>query len=222
MSDYPSAVLFDMDGTLIDTLPLWRTIDREVIAGYGCELTDDVLDSARHHLSGSIEGIHMFRSHLMRTVGAGITVEQFARDSDDHMARHLRSGVAWMRGARELLYDVCSRGIPAALVTTSPRMLVDAWFSTHEESAFDAVVAGDDVVHGKPHPEPYLTAARLLGVDPASCVAIEDTISGYTSAHDAGCTTVLVSTDPHPVNIQVATLESVTVDHLRVICGRSA
>jgi HAD superfamily hydrolase (TIGR01509 family) len=214
---YPHAVLFDMDGTLINTLPLWRVIDREILAAHGCVVPDEVINGGLMYLTGSVQGIARYRQYLVDAVNAPLTVDRYAELSDQLMARHLRSGVNWMPGAQALLFDVCSRGIPAALVTTSPRMLVDAWFTTHEENPFSAVVTGDEVTHGKPHPEPYLKAAAMLGVDPRKCVAIEDTVSGYTSACAAGCGALLASSHPHDVSNRVPTLAGVTVDDLRVL-----
>jgi HAD superfamily hydrolase (TIGR01509 family) len=213
----PTAVLFDMDGTLINSIPAWRITDREVFARYGHELTEEAINSGLHHLHGSLEGVARFRRHLVETSGAAVTVEQFSRDSDENMARYLRNGIAWMPGAQELLRDVYAQDVPAALVTTSPRVVVDAWLDTHADGMFKAAVAGDEVTRGKPYPEPYLRAAELLEVDPARCIAVEDTPGGYASAVAAGCRTVLVAPERAPGARWVASLEGLGLAELTVV-----
>jgi HAD superfamily hydrolase (TIGR01509 family) len=106
--------------------------------------------------------------------------------------------VPWRPGARELLEALRAEGVPSALVTMSWRSLADAVVAALPDGAFAVVVTGDEVAHGKPHPEPYRAAARLLGVEPEDCVAIEDSNTGAKSAVAAGCTVLCV---PHHVPI---------------------
>jgi HAD superfamily hydrolase (TIGR01509 family) len=104
----------------------------------------------------------------------------------------VRQLVPWRPGARELLAELGARGIPCALVTMSWTRFAVAVVEALPAGSFAAVVAGDDVTHGKPHPEPYLTGAARLGVDPSRCVAIEDSPTGVRSASAAGCVVVAV------------------------------
>jgi HAD superfamily hydrolase (TIGR01509 family) len=101
-------------------------------------------------------------------------------------------------GALDLLAGLGERGIPRALVTMSWRTVVAPVLGALPAGTFDTVVTGDVVSQGKPHPEPYLKAARDLGVDPADCLAIEDSNTGARSAEAAGCTVVVV---PHHVPV---------------------
>ena len=124
----------------------------------------------------------------------------------------------WRPGARRLLTDLHQQGVPCALVTMSWRPLVDAVLEALAPIRFEAVITGDAVTNGKPHPEPYVRAAAELGVDPVQCVAIEDSPTGVTSAAAAGCVVVAV---PNLVEIQPAagryiipSLRDVTPEHL--------
>ena len=147
---------------------------------------------------------------------------------DELLARvvtQVREHVPWRPGARELLDALRAEGVPSALVTMSWRSLADAVVGALPEGAFAAVVTGDEVSHGKPHPEPYRAAARLLGVSPEDCVAIEDSPTGVRSAVAAGVPTLAV---PHVVPVpevagavHVESLAGMTPDRLAEL-ARSA
>jgi len=127
------------------------------------------------------------------------TAEEFARDH----------GVPIRPGARELLAEVAAAGLPHALVTSSEREFMDAVLARTGLS-FDALVCADDVSVTKPDPEPYLLAAKLLGADPARCVALEDSPNGVASAEAAGCRVIavpsLVPIEPAPGRTVVRSL----------------
>jgi HAD superfamily hydrolase (TIGR01509 family) len=116
----------------------------------------------------------------------------------DRVVAEVRRAVPWRPGARELLLSLHAAGVPCALVTMSYARLADAVVAALPAGVFAAVVPGDQVRHGKPHPEPYLTAAARLGVPPGECVAIEDSPPGVQSAQAAGTAVVAV---PHVVPI---------------------
>jgi HAD superfamily hydrolase (TIGR01509 family) len=107
--------------------------------------------------------------------------------------------IPWRPGARELLASLAERGVPCALVTMSYTRLADTMIAQLPPGTFAAVVTGDQVSDGKPHPEAYLTAAARLGADPRDCVAIEDSPTGIASATAAGCVVVGI---PHHVAVQ--------------------
>ena len=124
-------------------------------------------------------------------------------------------------GAVELLDAVAGAGVPAALVSSSYRRLVDAALAELGAGRFAVTVAGDEVDHAKPHPEPYDTAARRLGLDPRRCVVLEDSEAGARSAAAAGCPCVVVPTFPVPPGPwQVVTsLREVTLEGLGALTG---
>jgi HAD superfamily hydrolase (TIGR01509 family) len=98
----------------------------------------------------------------------------------------LEKVIPWRPGAKELLLDLRKNGVKTALVTMSLHRMAQQVVDAIEFDAFDVIVAGDDVLRGKPHPEPYLKAAEQLGFSPERCIAFEDSISGITSAEAAG------------------------------------
>ncbi len=110
----------------------------------------------------------------------------------DHVIASVERSVPWRPGAVELLADLQEHGVPCALVTMSYRRFVAPILAALPEGTFAEVVTGDAVLRGKPHPEPYLKASRALGVDPADCLAIEDSNTGARSAEAAGCTVLVV------------------------------
>jgi HAD superfamily hydrolase (TIGR01509 family) len=127
-------------------------------------------------------------------------------------------GIPWRPGAKELLAEIRERGIRTALVTMSVRRMAEKIVANIPFDAFDVVVSGDEVAEPKPHPEAYLTAAALLGVDARQCVAIEDSVAGLASAVASGATTIgvphvipLPETDEHTL---WTTLAGRTVDDL--------
>jgi HAD superfamily hydrolase (TIGR01509 family) len=184
-----AAVLFDMDGTLIDTEKVWEVAIRELAASYGGRLS---AEARRAMLGASSE-------HTMQLLLADL--DQPWRDPAEGAAwianrvkELFRAGVDWRPGARELLEAVRAAGLPTALVTNTGRSLVDVALGTLGAHNFDVIVCGDEVEHAKPHPGHYLAAAHALGVDPTRCVAIEDSPTGVASATAAGCAVLAI---PH-------------------------
>jgi HAD superfamily hydrolase (TIGR01509 family) len=191
-----AAVLFDMDGLLVDTEPLWFETETEVMGRLGTQWTTQDQEAL---LGGSME----------RTVGyllAKATRSASPRDVErwmtEGMLDRVRAGRVEIRpGARELLAEVAAAGLPYALVTSSERPLAEAVLAG-TGFRFPVTVCGDDVSTTKPDPAPYLLAAKLLEVTPARCVALEDSLNGVASATAAGCAVVAV---PSFVDIPPAT-----------------
>lgn len=191
----PAAVLWDMDGTLVDTEPYWFDIEFELVAEFGGRWTE-----ADAH---SLVGFDLLDSaHELRTRG-GVQLEsvEVVERLLDGVITRVADQLPWRPGAPELLAECVAGGIPCVLVTMSWRRLADAVISSAPTGSFVASVTGDEVRHGKPDPEPYLTAAATLGVDPSECVAIEDSPTGVASALAAGCATLGV---PHVVPVAAA------------------
>lgn len=182
----PAAVLFDMDGTLVDTEDLWWAACAEVALGLGAPLGDD----DREALFGlPVEDAAV---HVTDRAGGGPGPRAVAALLTDAFTRRIESGVTTLPGAVALLESLRAAGIPAGLVSASPRPVVDMVLETVGGHRFRLSVAAGDSARNKPAPDPYLAAAARLGVDPAACVAIEDSPTGIASARAAGCAVIAV------------------------------
>lgn len=178
-ADLPAAVLWDMDGTLVDTEPYWIAEEHLLVSEFGGHWTDE----DAHELIGNalIDSAHYIQEHG----GVPLSADEIIDRLTAGVVARIAAEVPWRPGARELLAELSALGVPCALVTMSYREMAESVVSLLPDGSFRHVVAGDDVTNGKPHPEPYLTAARLLGVPPTRCVAIEDSLTGIASAEAA-------------------------------------
>ena len=191
-SNQLQAVLWDMDGTIVDTEPYWFAAEHAVVAEHGDYWSDD--------LARSVVGFDLLDSgrFMIEHGGVRLTPHEIVELLLDSVVSELKREVPWRTGARELLADVRSAGIPTALVTMSWRRFADEVITALPKGAFDISVVGDDVERGKPHPDAYLLAAERLGVDITKCVAIEDSPTGVASALAAGAIVLAV---PHHVDV---------------------
>lgn len=183
----PKAVVFDMDGLLVDT--------------------ETVVFRAMQHAAGGIGGEMPFAT-FQRMVGLQhahsdlILIEHFGEDFDldawqavvsAHFREQLAAGIALKAGAVEILDQLDVLGLPRAIATSSSLESVRASLGPHSlVDRFDALITRDVQTRGKPHPEPFLKAAAALGVDPSDCLALEDSHNGVRSASSAGMMTVMV------------------------------
>lgn len=183
------AVLFDMDGLLIDSEPLWTVAETELAARLGGVWTDEVKAAVvGHRLDVAIPTI-------LEWYGVPLSPESIAGAWDflqGRMVELFDTQLPVHHGALELIDAVRGRGVATALVSSSYRVLVDAALHRLGAERFDVTLAGDEVTHAKPAPEPYLTACTRLGVEPERAVVLEDAISGVLSAEAAGCPVVAV------------------------------
>ncbi|WP_106181026.1 HAD family hydrolase [Prauserella shujinwangii] len=185
-----AAVLWDMDGTLVDSEKLWDIALYEAATWLGGELTEEQ--------RGTLVGSNMDSTarYLLAVTDRAVTaaaVREVGQWIRDRTAALFTDELPWRPGAREALTAVRSAGITSALVTSTERSLTELALDTIGREFFDITVCGDEVDGlNKPHPEPYLRAARLLGADPERCVAVEDSPPGAESAVAAGCTVLVV------------------------------
>ncbi len=208
MSTKPSAVLWDMDGTLVDTEPYWMEAETDLVTSYGGSWTHD--EAMQLVGKGLLDS-----AGILQAAGVEMEAEAIVQHLTDEVADKLRvQGVPFRPGARELLADLRAAGIPTALVTMSLRRMAERVVDLIDFDAFDLIVAGDEVSHPKPHPAPYLRAAELLEIDIAEAVAIEDSTTGVSSAVASGARTLgiphLVPLDGHGAHELWPTLEGRT------------
>ena len=212
------AVLFDMDGTLVDSEKLWDIAMRELYARHGGVLTAEVREST---VGGSSESV-------IRLVYADLGLEpdpvEMAATADwlhDITGELFDAGLPWCDGARELLDDLAGAAVPMALVTNTRRMLTERALNSIGRHYFTVSVCGDEVQRGKPAPDPYRQAAQLLGLDPAYCLAVEDSVTGAASAEGAGCPVLVVPNDVavpvSPRRRHISSLAGVDLRRLRDI-----
>lgn len=201
--DLPEAVLWDLDGTLIDTEPLWHAEQQQFVeqAGGTWTATDRRAQVGMDMLESSVRLLS--RSPRPPTSDA---MEVSHRIIDGVITR-LQHQVPWCAGARELLDDLTAHRVPQALVTSAWPVFIEAAIGHLPCDTFILVIDGHSVQHGKPHPEPYRTAAERLGFRPADCLAIEDSEPGIRSATAAGVPTLAI-TDPSVTQARAATRAS--------------
>jgi HAD superfamily hydrolase (TIGR01509 family) len=182
----PAAVLWDMDGTLVETEPYWVESEYELVEEHGGTWSDE------HALNLVGNDLLVSGRYIREHSGIAIEPSQIVEELLDKVVARIERAVPWRPGAVELLADLRAQGVRCALVTMSYRRFVAPVLAGLPTDAFEVVVTGDAVSQGKPHPEPYLKAAALLGIDPGDAVAIEDSNTGARSAESAGCRVLVV------------------------------
>ncbi len=193
LTDFYSAVFFDMDGLLVDSEPLWLESETEMMAQYGYQWLESdqaaclggPLDRVGNYMSGLIDG---------RRDGQSITAEIIER-----MVLKFQGNLPFMDGALELINDLRSHGVELTLVSASPRSLVDATLSNFEVNPFAKSISSNDVKVSKPDPEGYLLAATSGGHEITNCLVLEDSLTGVTAAKASGAWVLAV---PHLVPIE--------------------
>jgi HAD superfamily hydrolase (TIGR01509 family) len=211
------AVLFDMDGLLVDSEPLWFEVESEVMARLGGQW-DEADQQAL--LGGSLPRTV---SYLLARAARPASEQDVGRWLVDGMTALLAArSLRVLPGVRELFAEVAAAGISRALVTSSERQIMTAVLGQLGLD-FDATVCAGDVCRGKPDPEPYLRAARLLAADPRQCVVLEDSPNGVAAAEAARCPVVavpsLVPIAPRPGRVVVSSLCEVDLPMLRAIAA---
>lgn len=206
-----SAAFFDMDGLFLDSEPQWHQSQQEICARYSYSWDDD---DQRICIGGPLSRVGDYISDICAHDMSG---PQVVEELTQMMLVKLSTKAILMPGAFDAVERV-KQVMPVALVSASPRILMDAALTTLPENFFQFTISADDVTRTKPFPDPYLEAAKRMGVAPASCVVFEDSLTGIASAKSAGCAVVAV---PHYVDVALApkvrvvtSLEEVSLDFL--------
>lgn len=209
----PAAVLWDMDGTLVDSEHYWLASEKKLAEAHDATWTE----ADGHALIGNslTESSRIIKAKIGSDLDTGAIVQHLT----DSVVEHLNNETIWRPGAIELLRELKKKKIKTALVTMSLRRMAEEVVKQIPFDAFDVVVGGDDVLRGKPFPDPYLKAAELLGVAAEDCVAFEDSTTGLRSAEAAGTKAVgipnFIEIPEMPGRILWSTLEGVRVKDLR-------
>ncbi len=213
----PAAVLWDLDGTLVDTEQYWIAAEERLFEDHGLPWTEeDVLNMVGLGLWDAAE--------YMRAKGIAMPADDIVWLLVDRVEASLGTHVPWRPGARELIASLHEAGVPQAIVTMSVRRLASVVAAEAPHDALATIVAGDEVAEAKPHPMPYLVGAAALGVDPSRALAFEDSVPGLTSASAAGVVAIgipnIVVLDEAPAHELWQTLEGRTAGDVADAFGR--
>jgi len=190
MLDHVSAVIFDLDGTLVDSMWMWRDIDIEYLARFGIDMPEN--------LQEEISGISVTQTahYFKNTFRLEDSIEQIISDWDDMAVAKYQYEVPLKEGVMAFLDALQARGIVCAIATSNSRTLTDTVLAAHGiEDYFTEVITGEDVHQGKPDPDIYLVCAERLGIDPSACLVFEDIPKGIEAAQAAGMKVCAVEDD---------------------------
>ena len=190
----PSAVLWDMDGTIIDSEPYWVAAEIDLVHKFGGQWShEDGLQLVGQGLTHS--------ALVLQNAGVDLSVDDIVNTLTDHVIDLLQDSVPWRPGAVQMLTAVAEAGIPQALVTMSIERMARLVADVVPGTPLSVIVAGDHVTNPKPDPEAYMLGAQLLGVSALDCVAFEDSNAGILSATSAGAVTIGL---PNLIDISVS------------------
>ncbi|WP_299169529.1 HAD family phosphatase [uncultured Arthrobacter sp.] len=185
------AVLWDMDGTIVDTEPYWIEAEYRLVAAHGGSWSEEQAE-------GLVGQALTFSAGVLQAAGVELSVREIIDTLTEQVTARVRESVPWRPGARELLLALRERGIPCAMVTMSEQQLALEVARHLPDGTFELLVTGDRVAKGKPHPEAYETAfdelSKTRPLRKECVVAIEDSLPGVTSARASGVVTLGV---PH-------------------------
>jgi HAD superfamily hydrolase (TIGR01509 family) len=213
MIDFFEAVFFDMDGLTVDSEPQWLLSEQEVVQPFGYVWTQEDQVAC---LGGPLSKLG---DYMSQRVGNKESSEYFVEELIKIQANRMRSNTTAMPGAIELINSLRSHGIKTALVSASPRVIIDAVLDNIGHDLFPFSLSGDDVRNTKPDPEAYLKAAQISGSNIADCLVFEDSLPGMKAAIDSGAWLIAV---PHLVHVEESTrvrsinsLQQLNIDKLR-------
>lgn len=210
-----AAVLWDLDGTLVDTEPSWIAAEYRLVAEFGGYWDD------AHARAQVGNPLLVTAAYLREHGGVQLPLPQIVDRLLGEVLADVRRQVVWRPGVRRLLASLREAGVPCAMVTMSYAELAGAVAGQLPPGTFATLVTGDQVRNGKPDPEAYLTAAARLGVEPSRCLAIEDSPAGVASAEAAGCVVLAVQNQVPlagaPGRTVLDDLASVTVEDLAAL-----
>jgi HAD superfamily hydrolase (TIGR01509 family) len=214
---FPQALFFDMDGLSVNSEVLWFEAEQRVAQAFGIDWTED-----DHHfcVGGPVEEMARY---LAAKAGRESNWSQVARDVVDQVVSLIGEDLALMPGVSALLEECKGAGLPIALVSGSPRIIVDRIVDQIGRSRYGAIVSSDDVVHSKPAADPYIKAAGILGVDIRASVVLEDSATGVESAESAGAFVIMVPEagdfESNARRIVLTSLEGITLEKIRAFWG---
>lgn len=208
---YPEAILWDMDGTIIDSEEYWIVAETELVELFGGSWT--------HEQGLALVGNGLGKTaEVLQNTGVTLTSDEIIQTLTTRVLEQLEVAIPWRPGAPELMQEFHRLGIPQAMVTMSIERMARAVARLIPENPLTVVVAGDNVINPKPDPEAYLRAADDLGVNVARCLAFEDSPAGCTSASRATAFTIgvknIVDLDNAPLDVYLQSLAGVSAEDI--------
>ncbi|OZV76437.1 HAD family hydrolase [Micromonospora echinospora] len=205
MGAVTDAVIFDLDGVIVDSEPVWEEVRRAYVAAHGGTWRPDT----QRRLMGMSTG--EWSRHLSDDLGVDRTAEQVAAEVVEEMTRRYAERVPLIDGADDVARRLAGRW-PLGLASSSPtRLIAAALAATGLTDTFGATLSTEETAHGKPAPDVYLAVAARLGVEPARCVAVEDSSNGVRSAAAAGMRVVAVPHGAYPLDPDAERLAAVVL-----------
>lgn len=209
------AVLWDLDGTLVDTEPSWIAAEYRLVESFGGAWDDE------HARALVGNPLLVSAAYIREHGGVELPLAEIVDRLLVEVVAAVEREVVWRPGVPRLLSELRAAGVPCAMVTMSYQSLAQSVASQLPPGTFATMVTGEQVAQGKPDPEAYLTAAQRLGVQPSRCVAIEDSPAGVASAEAAGCVVLAVRNQvplaDAPGRTVLDDLAAVTVTDLRAL-----
>jgi HAD superfamily hydrolase (TIGR01509 family) len=210
------AVVFDMDGVLVDTEHLWDEVREELTEQWGGRYTPE----AQQAMMGMSS--HEWSRYLHEVVGLREPPETINAEVVQRMLSRYETDLPVVPGAVEAVHRLASAGYRLALASSSNRELIDAVLRELElTELFEVTVSSEEVARGKPAPDVYLEAARRLGVEPTRCAAVEDSASGIRAAHAAAMSVIAYPNRHYPPAADVLGLATTVLDTLEELDARA-
>ena len=184
------ACIFDLDGTLVDSMWMWPEIDKEYLGRFGIEYDDN--------LKNEIDGIsfHETAVYFKNKFGISDSIEKICKDWEDMAYDKYKNEVKEKRGCQKFLEQLKSKGIKMGIATSNKRSMVDVVLeSLGMKNFFEVITTSDEVKKGKPAPDVYLTTAKLLNVEPKHCLVFGDVVAGIIAGKSAGMKVCAVEDD---------------------------
>jgi beta-phosphoglucomutase family hydrolase len=187
---FPAALIFDMDGTMVDNMGVHQRVWLEILAEHGAQIDPATF----HQLTAGKTNPEILRTYLRLDL-SDVEIAALSAEKEARYRRAFQEHLQPVKGLVEFLHAVGQAGIPLAVASAAGWNNIDFVLDgIGIRSCFSVIVSGDEVQNGKPHPEMFLTAAARLGVQPQDCIVFEDSPGGVESAHRAGMQAILVTT----------------------------
>jgi len=198
------AVIFDLDGTLIDSMGIWLEVDKEYLIKRNIPVPDDLFKDVPE--GNSFKEICQYFKDIFKLPDS---IEEIGAEWTEMVAQHYKTEIKLKSGAMELIEFLHSKNVRIGLGTSNSKYLAETVLQANDViHYFASIVAGCEEIKGKPYPDIFLNAAEELQVDPAKCLVIEDTLQGVIAAHNGGMDVFAIFDDNETHDVERLKLEA--------------